>query len=51
MLLDPKEKREEKERNVHILSQRIPFGIHMHAKKIRSDVSDTSVKQPWRSHP
>jgi hypothetical protein len=31
--------------------QRIPFKICMHEKTNRSDVSDTSEKQPWRSHP
>jgi hypothetical protein len=37
---------------MHVFSQRIPFGICMHAKtKNRSDVSNTSTKQPWISHP
>jgi hypothetical protein len=47
MPLNPKGKRGE----MHILSQRIPSGIHMHAKKNISDVSNTSEKQTWRSHP
>jgi hypothetical protein len=38
-------------KEVHILSQRIPFRICMHTKTNRSDVLDTSEKQPWRSHP
>jgi hypothetical protein len=36
---------------MNILSQRISFGIRMHAKENRTDVSDTLAKQPWRSHP
>jgi hypothetical protein len=36
---------------MNILSQRIPSGIHMHAKKNRSNSSNTLAKQPWRSHP
>jgi hypothetical protein len=40
-----------KRREMHILSQRIPFGTYMHAKTNRSDDSYTSEKQPWRSHP
>jgi hypothetical protein len=43
---DPKGKRGE----MHVLSQRIPFGICMHAKTNKSDVSNTLAKQPWRSH-
>jgi hypothetical protein len=44
---DPKEKR----RELHVQSQRILFGIHMHAKTTISDVSNTLEKQPWRSYP
>jgi hypothetical protein len=40
-----------KRREIHILSQRIPFGICMHAKENRYDVSDTSTRQHWISHP
>jgi hypothetical protein len=40
-----------KRREMHIQSQRIPFGIYMHEKTNRYDVLDTSEKQPWRSHP
>jgi hypothetical protein len=36
---------------MHVLSQRIPLGICMNAKKNRSDVSNTSEKQAWRSNP
>jgi hypothetical protein len=36
---------------IHILSQRIPSEIFMHAKTNRSDVSNTLAKQTWRSHP
>jgi hypothetical protein len=31
---------------IHILSQMIPLGIHMHEKTNKSDVSNTSEKQP-----
>jgi ankyrin repeat protein len=36
---------------MHVLSQRIPLGICMNTEKNRSDVSNTSAKQPWRSNP
>jgi hypothetical protein len=44
---DPKGKRGE----IHILSQRIPFEIHMHEKPNRSNVSNNLAKQPWILHP
>jgi hypothetical protein len=36
---------------MHVLSQRIPYRICMHAKENISNVSNTSAKQPWISHP
>jgi hypothetical protein len=47
---DPKEKREEKERNAHTVTKDSIQNPHA-CKKNRSDVLDTSAKQPWRSHP
>jgi hypothetical protein len=46
-----KRRKGKKMREMHTLSQRIPFRICMHAKKNSSDVSDTSTKKPWRLHP
>ena len=50
MPLDPKEKREEKERNACTVTKDSIQNPHA-LKKNRSNVSNTSAKQPWILHP